>query len=112
MYAIQTGSAIQRLFQSEGLVYADEVSVSGSSITDLDEPFFRTYYERCYEEPLEESGVPLERLLENLNLFSKRRLNLTGLLLFGKKPQIRKPQFMVKAAVWPGNDIDVVIVRI
>jgi ATP-dependent DNA helicase RecG len=98
---------LQRLFQSEGLVYADEVPVSGSSIKDLDEPFFRAYYEDCYEETVEESGLPLEHLLENLNLFCNMQLNLTGWLLFGKKPHIRKPQFIVKAAVYPGNEIDI-----
>jgi predicted HTH transcriptional regulator len=75
---------LQRLFQSEGLVYADEVPVPGSSVTDLDVPLFSDYYERRYEETLEESGLPLARLLENLNLFRNTQLNLTGLLLFGK----------------------------
>ncbi|MEN8218201.1 MAG: RNA-binding domain-containing protein [Pseudomonadota bacterium] len=98
---------LQRLFQSEGLVYADEVPVPGSSVTDLDVPLFSDYYEHRYEETLQEAGLPLTRLLENLNLFRNTQLNLTGLLLFGKKPQIRKPQFMVKAVVWPGNEIDV-----
>ena len=98
---------LQRLFQSEGLVYADEVPVFGSSMNDLDLPVFSDYYERRYEETLEESELPLAQLLENLNLFRNTQLNLTGLLLFGKKPQIRKPQFMVKAVVWPGNEIDV-----
>ena len=98
---------LQRLFQSEGLVYADEIPVFGSSIADLDLPFFRDYYERRYEESLEESGLPLAGLLENLNLFRNTQLNLTGLLLFGKKPQLRKPQFIVKAVVWPGNEIDI-----
>ncbi len=98
---------LQRMFQSEGLVYADEVPVPNSSITELDEFLFRSYYETRYEETIEESGLPLERVLENLNLYHQTQLNLTGLLLFGKNPQMRKPIFMVKAVVWPGNDIDI-----
>ncbi len=97
---------LQRMFQSEGLVYADEVPVPNSSIKELDEFLFRNYYETRYEETIEESALPLERLLENLNLYHQTQLNLTGLLLFGKNPQMRKPVFMVKAVVWPGNDID------
>ena len=98
---------IQRLFQSEGLVYADEVPVPHSSIADIEPSRFQRYYENRYEETVEESGLPLPRLLENLNLFRHEQLTLTGLLLFGKAPQILKPAFMVKAAVWPGNDIDI-----
>jgi ATP-dependent DNA helicase RecG len=98
---------IQRMFQSEGLIYADEVPVPNSSITDLDSSQFQNYYEKRYEETWAESGLPLTRLLEHLNLCRHGQLNLSGLLLFGKAPQIYKPVFLVKAAVWPGNDIDV-----
>ncbi|MCK5524140.1 MAG: putative DNA binding domain-containing protein [Thiomargarita sp.] len=98
---------MQRLFQSEGLIYADEVPVPHSSIADIERSLFRHYYENRYEETLEEYGLPLPRLLENLNLFRHGQLTLTGLLLFGKAPQILKPAFMVKAVVWPGNDIDI-----
>ncbi len=98
---------MQRLFQSEGLIYADEVPVPHSSIADIERSLFQHYYENRYEETLEEYGLPLPRLLENLNLFRHGQLTLTGLLLFGKTPQILKPAFMVKAVVWPGNDIDI-----
>ena len=98
---------MQRLFQSEGLVYADEVPVPHSSIADIEPSVFRTYYENRYEESLEESGLPLPRLLENLHLFRNEQLTLSGLLLFGKAPQLLKPAFMIKAAVWPGNEIDI-----
>jgi ATP-dependent DNA helicase RecG len=97
---------MQRLFQSEGLIYADEIPVPHSSIADIEPSVFRDYYENRYEENLEESGLPLPRLLENLHLFRNQQLTLTGLLLFGKAPQLLKPAFMVKAVVWPGNEID------
>ena len=54
-----------------------------SSIANIEPSVFRRYYENRYEETLEESGLPLSRLLENLNLFSNGQLTLTGLLLFG-----------------------------
>lgn len=98
---------LQRMFQSEGLIYADEIPIPNTSIKELDEFLFRTYYETRYEETIEESNIPLERILENLNLYHQTQLNLTGLLLFGKNPQMRKPVFIVKAVVWPGNDIDI-----
>jgi len=98
---------LQRMFQSEGLIYADEIPVYNSSITDLNKFLFQDYYENRYEETLEEAGLPLAQLLENLNLFHHGQFNLTGLLLFGRRPQVYKPALMVKAAVWPGNEIDV-----
>ncbi len=58
---------MQRLFQSEGLVYADEIPVLHSSIADIEPSLFRHYYENRYEETLEESGLPLPRLLDAMD---------------------------------------------
>ncbi len=40
-----------------------------------------------------------------MNLSSNNRLNLAGLLLFGDKPQLYKPQFIVKAVSFLGTKI-------
>lgn len=51
---------------------------------------------------------PVERmrLLANMNLATKDGvLNLAGLLLFGEQPERIKPQFVIKAVKYPGNDI-------
>lgn len=45
------------------------------------------------------------KLLENMNLATNNRLNLAGLLLFGNKPQLYKPEFVVKAVTFAGTDI-------
>jgi ATP-dependent DNA helicase RecG len=42
------------------------------------------------------------KLLENMNLGSGNRLNLAGLLLFGNKPQIFKPECIIKAVHFAG----------
>jgi ATP-dependent DNA helicase RecG len=40
-----------------------------------------------------------------MNLVNNHQLNLAGLLLFGEKPQIYKPAFIVKAVSFPGTEI-------
>jgi ATP-dependent DNA helicase RecG len=95
---------IQRIFQSAGLVYADEIPVEGTTSADIDDDHFRTFFEKHYGEPLDKQSLPFERLLENLNLARKGTLNLAGLLLFGRNPQAYKPAFMVKAVSFVGDD--------
>lgn len=62
---------IQRLLQSSGHLYADE--------------------------------MPVENLMSNLKLMGDDKLTLAGLLVFGKKPEEKRPQFVIKAVLFPGN---------
>ena len=53
-----------------------------------------------------ESPEALTRLLQNMNLATDEGvLNLAGVLLFSERPEWIKPQFVVKAIRYPGNDI-------
>ena len=46
------------------------------------------------------------QLLQNMNLATDDGLlNLAGVLLFAERPEWIKPQFIVKAIRYPGNDI-------
>lgn len=94
---------MQRLFQQSGLVYADEVPVAATTLDDLNITAFEEYFARRYRKSLESTGLPLSRLMHNLNLASNGLPNLTGWLLFGKLPQSRKPAFLVKAVAFPGT---------
>lgn len=49
-------------------------------------------------------GIPLVQLLNNLGLAREATLNLAGLLIFGQRPQRRRPAFVVKAVSFVGND--------
>ena len=93
---------IQRLFQRSGLIYADIVPVTGTSVADLDEKAFDNYFNRRYGQSAEFAGQPLPQLLQNLGLADGHELNLAGLLLFGKHPQRYRPAFEVKAVAFPG----------
>ncbi|MBE4620395.1 RNA-binding domain-containing protein [Vibrio navarrensis] len=95
-----------RMFQSSALVHADEISVNGSSVTDIDQEFFDAFFEREYGERVEDQDVSRVQLLENMNLAKNGHLNICGALLFASRPQIRLPVFIVKAVAFPGVDIE------
>jgi predicted HTH transcriptional regulator len=94
---------MQRMFQQSGLLYADEQIISAANLDNLDQPEFAKYFERRYGKPVAAIGMPLERLLQNLNLSRNGIPNLTGMLLFGKWPHHLLPAFIVKAVAFPGT---------
>ncbi|MFQ5651863.1 MAG: ATP-binding protein [bacterium] len=95
---------LRRLFRSSDLVYSDDVPVSGSSLADLDKDYFQNFYEKEFEEKLELAEITIKEILNILNLARGERLNLAGLLLFGKHPQRLKPVFTAKAVSFLGTD--------
>lgn len=99
---------IQRMMQRGGLVHADEVPVEGTTLDSLDDDhfngFFQKQYGRFVKQALEDSGLTMARLLNNLGLAKDETLNLAGLLLFGRDPQRHRPAFVVKAVSFVGND--------
>ena len=97
---------IQRMFQSAGLIHGDEIPVPGMTTADIDEKAFSNFYEKHYEESLEEQELPLKQILNNLNLSKDGILNIAGALLFGKNCVYRLPAFIVKCVTYPENEID------
>ena len=96
---------IQRMFQANGLVYAEETLIPDSNRTDLHSLLFGNYIHNRYGKTLDELGLPLEQIVQNLKLGKNGVLNLAGLLLFGKNPQQFRPAFMVKAVYMEGTSI-------
>lgn len=94
---------IQRLLQSSGHLYADEMPVENTDLSDINIDLFRSFYERRTHEKLEELNIPLEKVMSNMKLMADDKLTLAGLLVFGKKPEEKKPQFVIKAVLFPGN---------
>ncbi len=97
---------IQRMFQTAGLIHGDELPANGLSVGDLDLDYFSEFFQREFEESLEDQQLPLPKLMENMNLARESVLNIAGALLFAARPQFRLPVFIVKAACYPGNEID------
>jgi predicted HTH transcriptional regulator len=96
---------LRRLMQASGGIYADELIVPGTSIEDLDMFIFRDFYEREYGVSIESSYISIEKLLNNLKLMKDGMLTLAGLMLFGRRPALIRPQFIIKAVAFPGNDV-------
>ncbi len=97
---------LQRLFQQAGLVHADETPVAGLSAGDVDMPYFETFFEQQFGEPLAQHNQPLPQLLTNMNLMNHGRLNVAGSLLFAKSPHYALPAFIVKAVAFVGVKIE------
>jgi ATP-dependent DNA helicase RecG len=97
---------MQRMFQSAGLLHGDEIPANGLTIADIDQPFFKAFFQKEYGESLDEQDNPLQVILENMNLVQESNLNIAGALLFAKQPSFRLPTFIVKAVAYPGTDID------
>ncbi len=94
-----------RLFQASGHLAADEMIVYDTSAEDLNIDLFKKFFQKNYDQTVKETGIPMDKLLQNLNLFKDGHLNLAGLLLFGENPQRFKPIFMIKAVSFFGNDM-------
>lgn len=93
-----------RLFRSSNSLFADEMD-SGVGIDELDQTFFERFYEVTYQEKIKDISIDVDNLLFNLKLATKEgNLTLAGLLLFSRNPENKKPQFMIKAKHYAGED--------
>lgn len=93
---------LRRLFQESDILHGDQIPVEESTLDDLDEDYFDKFYQKEFEHSFREESVDLKTLLSNLSLAKEDRLNIAGLLLFGKNPQKYKPQFNIKAVHFVG----------
>lgn len=97
---------LMRSFQESGAFSADELPVAQTDCyTDLDRAYFYTFFEREYRQDYQQTGLPLEKLLENMGLTQNKTFTLGGLLLFGQHPERFRPAFHIKAVSFYGNDI-------
>ena len=104
---INSKEELRRLFQSVDQFHADELPTK-AGIDKLDRLRFRDFLRDVYG--MDFPDAPQERLilLQNMNLATDDgQLNLAGVLLFAERPEWIKPQFIVKAIRYPGNDMHV-----
>lgn len=94
------------LFQESGSFRPDEKGVRRTTINDIDLLQVNEYLEKYYGKRIEEFGLPIDQLLQNLQITtSDNRATLAGLLFFGKHPQMYEPAFVIKAVSFFGNDM-------
>lgn len=102
---INSKEELRRLFQSVDQFHADELPTK-AKIDKLDKLRFRDFLKDTYQHELPENKTELTNLLQNMNLATENgMLNLAGVLLFAERPEWIKPQFIVKAVSYPGNNI-------
>jgi ATP-dependent DNA helicase RecG len=101
---IHSKEELRRLFQEVDLLHADEIPTR-AEIQAINSKSILHFLQKVYQEIWPESDKERLKLLENMNLASSERLNLAGLLLFGDKPQLYKPEFVIKAVSFAGNEI-------
>jgi len=95
---------LARMFQESGQIQIDEIATA-AGIDEIDLPKFRTFFEKNYSREVNAEGLPVERILQNMNLAKNGKLTLAGLLLFANNPQMSKPFCLIRAVAYPGNDI-------
>ncbi len=102
---INSKEELKRVYQSVNQFHADELPTK-AGLEKLDKLRFRDFLKDYYQQEFPETNSALLNLLQNLNLASSEgRLNLAGLLLFAENPEWIKPQFIIKAIRYPGNEI-------
>lgn len=96
---------IMRLFQQSGNLLADEMTIFGTSIDDIDQRKFEDYFIKEFEKSIKEKGLSYKQALQAKKILRNEKITLAGLLFFGKAPQLIKPAFTIKAVSFFGNDI-------
>jgi len=81
---VTSNEELARLLQSGRSIFADEIPVHGSSISDIDMDRLKVFIKKRFDKNLSEFDIPQTRILENLNLVKDGMLTLAGLLLFGE----------------------------
>lgn len=95
---------IMRLFQRSGNLLADEMPVADTSIEDIDEHVFSTYFVREFGRSFADKGLTYEAALRAKRVLRGGQVTLAGLLFFGKDPQSIKPTCTIKVVSYFGND--------
>jgi len=101
---VTSNDEIARLLGSRNLL-ADETEIFDSCIKDLDTRLFSDYFIKEFGMSFEEKGLNIEEAFAAKKVLRNGRATLAGLLFFGINPQLLRPSFTIKAAMYIGNDI-------
>jgi ATP-dependent DNA helicase RecG len=102
---VNSKEELRRLFQITDQFHADELPTK-AGIDKLDKLRFRDFLRDVYKQDYPDDLEELTRLLQNMNLATDdRMMNLAGVLMFAERPELIKPQFVLKAIRYPGNRI-------
>lgn len=94
---------LKRMFASSGNLFADEVINRNTSLADFDDKEFFRFFKNKKAKDFNATGLNLENVLNNLNLYSKGHLTLSGIMFFAFNPQQFYPVFNVQAVFIKGE---------
>jgi predicted HTH transcriptional regulator len=78
---------LARMFQESGQIQIDEIATA-AGIDEIDLPKFRTFFEKNYSREVNAEGLPVERILQNMNLAKNAVIRL---LVFKNRVEIVSP---------------------
>ena len=97
---------ILELFQESGDFAPESAAVPNTSIQDIEIAYLNEFFQKAYGKDKENFGIPLPKLLQSISILAPSgELTRTGLLFFGRLPQLFFPAFMIKAVAFYENDI-------
>ena len=101
---IATQAELMRLFQSSGVFHYDRLGIESSSIRDINLNQVAQYFDNYQIDFIQEDNH--ERILINTDILEENGLaTVSGLLIFGIKPQHYLPNACISFAHFAGNDI-------
>lgn len=102
---VTNNEEILRLLSKGRHLFPDELPVSQAGKEVIDREKFEVFFERAFKMSFESMGLTFEEALKAKRVIKEQQLTLAGLLFFGKKPQIWRPAFCIKAVAFYGNDL-------
>ena len=92
---------IARLLQESGQLRAEENEID-LELTEqnMNKNYFSKWYKEYYKTDFNYENENIIKLFNNWKLAKGNNFTLAGLLLFGREPELIKPQFIVKAVYW------------
>lgn len=94
------------LFQTSGNYHPEEDAERGSSVDDLEMAYVREFFKKVYGREIEDFDQPLESMLRSLGILKQSgELTRVGLLFFGKNPQQYERSVVMKAVVFPSDEL-------
>jgi ATP-dependent DNA helicase RecG len=103
--AVTERSELRRLFGAGHVTYADASPVPGTSLADLDLAALGKFYEERFPgEALAADEEEIKRQLQGIRLMIGDHLGMTAVLLFGRRPSVILPEFVINAVWFKGTD--------
>ncbi len=92
---------IARLLQESGRLRAEKNEID-LELTEqnMNKNYFSKWYKEYYKTDFNYENENIIKLFNNWKLAKGNNFTLAGLLLFGREPELIKPQFIVKAVYW------------